>query len=424
MSKYQTIMDDLMRQIEQGQLTEGSKLPSIRQLSQNYDCTKETVQKALVQLKHLHYIYPIAKSGYYVLASPQQEERDITLPLSKDDYRTYEDFRLCLNESLIGRENHLFNYYGKAEGLEELIKALQKQLVASHVYCKPQQIAVTAGTQQALYILSQIQFPNQKSHILLEQPTYHRMNQLVKALALPHMTIERTLQGIDLQALETLFKTGNIKFFYTMPRLHMPLGTSYSLEEKKAILALAQTYDVYIIEDDYMGDLASSQALPLHYYDTHNRVIYIRSYSASIFPALRLASLVLPPNLIHSFLSHKQLMDYDANLILQQALALYLESGLFEKNRSRLQEHHHLQLSHMKEVLEEVILPYPYHIAYSSLLIELPEQAPIASLQHSGMPIDLLQANYLTPRYSRYLSLHYDSNFQQHIETITSLLSK
>ena len=107
--KYQEISDHLIEQIKNGQLNKGDKLPSIRLLSKSYHCSKDTVQKALLDLSYQKYIYAVPKSGYYVLEQAQEENNDLELPLRNDRHQVYEDFRICLNETLIGRENYLFN---------------------------------------------------------------------------------------------------------------------------------------------------------------------------------------------------------------------------------------------------------------------------------------------------------------------------
>ena len=124
------------------------------------------------------------------------------------------------------------------------------------------------------------------------------------------------------------FKSGQFKFFYTISRYSNPLGLSYTAREKEKLAQLAKQYNVYIVEDDYMGDFSDSKNLPIHYYYTQNQTIYIKSFSMALFPGLRLGSLVLPPNLKTTFLSHKGLIDYDTNLIMQKALSIYLEKGL------------------------------------------------------------------------------------------------
>ena len=65
--KYQEIMTAIVEQIESGILKKGDKIPSIRALSQTYHCSKDTVQRALLELKFKNYIYAVNKSGYYVL---------------------------------------------------------------------------------------------------------------------------------------------------------------------------------------------------------------------------------------------------------------------------------------------------------------------------------------------------------------------
>ncbi|WP_241209333.1 PLP-dependent aminotransferase family protein, partial [Streptococcus sp. DD11] len=223
-AKYQSIIDKIIKDIQKGRLATGQKIPSVRRLAERYRCSKDTAQKALTELKYQKYIYAVPKSGYYVLENHQESKQDLELPVTDDRHQAYEDFRLCVNETLIGRENYLFNYYPQQEGLEELRKSVQQLLLDSAVYTSLDRLVLTSGTQQALYILSQIDFPNQKETILVEQPTYHRINDLLLAQDLPYETIERTPQGIDLQQLEEIFQSGKIKFFYTIPRFHYPLG--------------------------------------------------------------------------------------------------------------------------------------------------------------------------------------------------------
>ena len=85
-------------------------------------------------------------------------------------------------------------------------------------------------------------------------------------------------------------------FFYTIPRYHYPLGHSYSKQEKEQILALAELYDVYIVEDDYLGDYDPHFSPSFHYLDASDRVIYIKSFSTSLFSALRITSYGPPPS--------------------------------------------------------------------------------------------------------------------------------
>ena len=392
-SKYQAVVSFLKRGIESGKFPTGSRLPSIRQLSQDFHCSKDTIQRALLELRHAQYLYAKPQSGYYVLE--QGQHQDLEIEVTDEHASAYDDFRICVNETLIGRENYLFNYYDNQEGLEELRQSVHQLLFDQALYCKPDQLVLTSGTQQALFILSQINFPSEGAEILVEQPTYHRMNRLLVAQGLAYQTIERRIDGIDLEELEEQFKSGKIKFFYTIPRFHYPLGHSYSDQEKRAILDLANQYGVYIVEDDYLGDLDPKKGQTFHYLDTEDRVIYIKSFSTSLFPALRITALILPNALKKAFVSYKNILDYDSNLIMQKALSLYIDSQLFEKNRLArltLQENYQTQI---KKVLEENTCPLPHYPLHDGLLLDLRDYPKITSLKHSSLKLDFFEKAYL-----------------------------
>ena len=392
-SKYQAVVSFLKKGIESGKFPTGSRLPSIRQLSQDFHCSKDTVQRALLELRHEQYLYAKPQSGYYVLE--QGQHQDLEIEVTDEHASAYDDFRLCVNETLIGRENYLFNYYDNQEGLEELRQSVHQLLFIQALYCKPDQLVLTSGTQQALFILSQINFPSEGAEILVEQPTYHRMNRLLVAQGLAYQTIERRIDGINLEELEEQFKSGKIKFFYTIPRFHYPLGHSYSDQEKRAILDLANQYGVYIVEDDYLGDLDPKKGQTFHYLDTEDRVIYIKSFSTSLFPALRITALILPNALKEAFVAYKNILDYDSNLIMQKALSLYIDSQLFEKNRLArltLQENYQAQI---KKVLKENTCPLPHYPLHDGLLLDLRNYPKIASLKHSSLKLDFFEEAYL-----------------------------
>ena len=394
-SKYEQVVAYLKEGIESGTFPTGSRLPSIRNISQDFHCSKDTVQRALLELRYEKYVYSKPQSGYYVLEQ-QSSHDDLEILVNDEHLGAYDDFRLCVNESLIGRENYLYNYYEHQEGLEELRKSVQKLLFEQAIYSKPDQLVLTSGTQQALFILSQIDFPSRTQEILVEQPTYHRMNQLLLAQGLPYQTIERRIDGIDLNELEQHFKTGKIKFFYTIPRFHYPLGHSYTDQEKRAILDLAAKYQIYIVEDDYLGDLNPKMGQTFHYLDQNDLVIYIKSFSTSLFPALRITALILPNAIKEAFVSYKNILDYDNNLIMQKALSLYIDSQLFEKNRLArlvLQEKKQAQIQKFLKSNPINLPTYPLH---DGLLLDLRQYPKIASLKHSSLGLDFFETSYLS----------------------------
>lgn len=332
MYQYQQLAQKIKNEILNGNLQKGDKLPSIRDLVEQYGVNKDTVQRALRSLREESFIYAVNKSGYYVLKNSDGKERE------EEDYSQLpiEDLRICFNQSLASAHDLKLTRKEQASGMDELIRALMPILEEYGVYATREQLVITTGTQQALYILLQL---IQGKKVLLEQPTYARMNELVKHLNIPYETIGRQMDGeIDLNRLEELFASGEFSLFYTISRFHNPLGGSYSEATKKKIVELASKYSVYIIEDDYMADFVEGNATPLHYYDMDGRVIYVKSFSSILFSALKIGIVVLPKELVEPFAMRKLWMDYDSNVMMQKTFTLFIENGMFEKHRKAMVE--------------------------------------------------------------------------------------
>ena len=330
MYQYQQLANALKEEILNGNLQKGDKLPSIRELVARYGVNKDTVQRALRSLKDESFIYAVEKSGYYVLKNSETKQ----LEESEEDYSQLpiEDLRICFNQSLASAQDLKLTKKEQASGMDELIQALMPILEEYGVYAAKEQLVITTGTQQALYILLQL---IQGKKVLLEQPTYARM----KHLNIPYETIERKMDGeIDLNRLEDLFASGEFSLFYTISRFHNPLGGSYSESTKKKIVELASKYSVYIIEDDYMADFVEGNATPLHYYDMDGRIIYVKSFSSILFSALKIGIVVLPKELVEPFAKRKQWMDYDSNVMMQKTFTLFIENGMFAKHRKAMVE--------------------------------------------------------------------------------------
>lgn len=361
MYKYLTIINLIESQIQTGNLQEGEKILSIRALADIFECSKSTVINALQELEKRHMVYSIPKSGYYVV---KKNFADINVLSDEVDFATsapdwtqfpYVDFQHCINKAINTYQQDLF-IYGTPRGLPSLIDVVQNQLNTYQVFTKKENIFITSGVQQALFILTMLPFPNNKQKIVVEQPSYHLFIEHLQVQKVPVATIKRTAKGIDLAELECIFSGGDIKFFYTMPRFHNPLGTSYTKKEKEAILKLAEKYDVYIVEDDHVADFEQSlKADPIFSYDLNNRVIYLKSYSKIMFPGLRIGVVVLPQSLIEGFQQYKRIADVDSSMISQAALEVYIKSGMFERHKNKVQLSYLIRAEHLYQSLEKHI---------------------------------------------------------------------
>lgn len=407
MLKNEWIYSQLKTQIQEaGMLQAGAKLPSIRKLSQQFSCSKSTILTSLRKLENQHLIYAIPKSGYYVVdhqLSIQPQMNDyIDFATSSPSWHAfpYKDFQHCINKAIDTYQEDLFRY-GTPKGLPSLITEAKKLLTNYQLFPKEENIFITSGVQQALSLLSIMPFPNGRSTILVEQPSYHLYMDYLKTYRLPAIGIKRTTCGIDLDELESIFSAHDIKFFYTMPRLHNPLGTSYNKKEKDAIRKLAYKYNVYIVEDDYLADFEQNLKIdPIFTDDTEDYVIYLKSFSKIMFPGLRIGLAVLPDILIQTFQQYKNTTDIDSSMISQAALELYLKSGMFERYQKKVSEAYASRAKILQQSITTHLAEYQAStdICMHSHLV-LPRQVNIQQLiQHlmqRDIYLDTIKRNYL-----------------------------
>ncbi len=364
MLKYQLIFQHIKNEISNGTLTPNKKLPSLRAVSQIFDCSIGTVLKAYTDLEKEHIIYSLPQSGYYVLESDFSNSTyseniliDFSSAAPDVNVLPYKKFQHCLNNAIELYKENLFTYCEPC-GLNSLIHVLAKHLHEYQVFTKPDNIIITTGSQQALSILSTMPFPNGNSKVLVEQPTYYGIIKSLELNNIPALGIERGFNGINLHELEKLFKYGNIKFFYTIPRFHNPTGNSYTKQEKESIVKLAEKYNVYIVEDDIMADLElDKKSDPMFAYDTSSMVIYLKSYSKILLPGLRIAAVVLPKLLINTFLEYKKWIDMSSPILSQGALEIYLKSGMLEKHRKKISKLYSNRMSCLKNTVSALNNP-------------------------------------------------------------------
>lgn len=344
MTKYNEVMNEIQSRIENGSLSPGEKLPSVRSLSNELQCSINTVVKAYAELEKDHKVYAVRKSGYFLVgssAAPHEKTSGVIDFSSAGPDRSkmpYRDYQHCMNQAIDVYKEEMFQYSDPL-GLATLRHQLSKHLQDLQVFASAERVAIVSGSQQALDLLVSLPFPNGKDQICVEQPTHFSFIESISSRNIRAIGIEMTNKGIDLEQLEEIFQLGTIKFFYTVSRFQNPTGYSYSNDEKRKIVDLAQQYDVYIIEDDYMGDLDTRRkADPMFAYDPSGRVIYTKSFSKVLLPGLRLGTAVLPREMIESFQKAKFAADVHTPVLTQGALEIYLKSGMYNAHIEKLRK--------------------------------------------------------------------------------------
>ncbi|MGE7090281.1 PLP-dependent aminotransferase family protein [Lysinibacillus sp. NPDC048646] len=389
-SKYKQIMEEIKGQLANGILHAGSKLPSVRQLAVHFSCSKNTVIRAYTELEKEHFIYAVPKSGYYVVHEFQHSKHDnemIDFYSAGPDINVlpYIEFQHCMNQAIEQYKEELFTYSDQ-QGLYSLRVQLVKYLQSLQVFTQPEKLVVVSGSQQALNLLVSLPFPNGKNNILIEQPSYFGFIESANVHQVTTFGIELSMEGIDLGRLEYIFRNNDIKFFYVIPRFHNPLGHSYTNSEKKKIVELAEKYDVYIVEDDFLGDLdPNDKSDPMFSYAPSGRVIYIKSFSKIFLPGLRIATAVLPKQMVDNFLRFKFTSDFNSSALSQGALEIYLKSGMFNSHLKKIKELYHSKMQILQEACE-LLLPANTHFSKPTsgfyLSIYLPEKVTAKQVVH------------------------------------------
>ena len=341
--KYEYVINTIKERILDGSYRPGGKISSINALAKEMELNAATIIRAYTQLEAEHWIYAVNKSGYYVVKSTAIEEEkspiiDMLTTNPANQINPYKDFYHCMEKAISLYEHKLFSY-SPPKGMPELITILKKHMTNYQVFTKEEDIFITSGAQQALFILASMDFPNGHETILVEQPTYNVMMEIIDINKISVHGIQRGESGIDLAELEKMFSQNKIKFFYMMPRFQNPTGFSYSNKQKKEILRLAKKFKVYIVEDDYLADLEiNPKNDPIISFDVENTVIYVRSFSKTLLPGLRLGMAILPKELQEGFIRMKSAMDINSSLHSQGALEIYLRSNMYGSHVKRTKD--------------------------------------------------------------------------------------
>jgi GntR family transcriptional regulator/MocR family aminotransferase len=129
------------------------------------------------------------------------------------------------------------------------------------------------------------------------------------------------------------------KLLFVTPSRHFPTGVVLSLDRRQALLQWATRRASIIVEDDYDSEFRhhGRPIEPLKALDTQGRVVYIGTFSKTMYSDLRLGYAVVPPGLREAFLKAKQLFEpHPAALLEQRALAVFMNSGQFERHLRRM----------------------------------------------------------------------------------------
>ena len=352
---YQQIYEYIRKEIADGKISCGEKLPSTRLLAKHLLLSRSTVETAYEQLFAEGYIEARDRRGYYAsdisklyLEGAGQKERKSRIPVrteEKENYKVvfspegsemgcfpYGVWRKISKELLSGDDPELF-LSGEPAGERKLREAVCRYLYhARGVNASPEQIVVGAGNEYLLILLAQIL--GEKKRVAMENPTYLKAYYTFSHMHYDICAIEMDGGGILLEEVER----EKPDIVYTMPSHQFPMGAVMPMKRRLELLHWALGGERYIIEDDHDSEfryrgkpIPSQQGI-----DRKGSVIYMGTFSKSISPSLRVSYMVLPEGLLERY--RKNCGFYASTVPKEQQLKLtaFFNQGHFERYLNRM----------------------------------------------------------------------------------------
>ena len=380
MTLYLNLAELLGTRIEQGLYRPGDRLPSVRSLSQEHGVSLSTVQQAYRHLEDMGLASPRPKSGYFVplgrqmpalpqisraaqrpvevsqwdhvleliSSSPQHDmlqlgrgRPDISGPTLKPLLRN-------LSRQARRQDPDVLTY-GGIRGDIRLREQIARLMLDSGCQLEAEDLVVTTGCHEALS--AAVRAICQPGDIVaVDSPSFHGVMQALKGFGMKALELPTDpLTGINLDALELALEQWPIKAIQLTPSCNNPLGYIMPEARKRALVTLAQRFDVAIIEDDVYGELAYTYPRPrtIKSFDDDGRVLLCSSFSKTLAPGLRVGW-VAPGRYLERVLHMKYISTGSCAPQPQLAVADFLKNGHFEphlrKMRSQYQRNRDLML--------------------------------------------------------------------------------
>ncbi|RPI23191.1 MAG: PLP-dependent aminotransferase family protein [Chloroflexota bacterium] len=373
---YQQIETYIRQGILSGSIASGTRLPASRVLANDLGVNRITVENAYAELEADNLVHSKVGSGTYVMPSYptpslpkdvpgapwplwQQDleasrgsrlsdelETQITSSRHPDLIRfdsgvgdsilfPVEEFRKIL-QAVLRRDGLLALEYGDPLGYAPLRSTIAHVLASQGLQTNPENILITAGSQQAITLAAQLLLKPGDA-VIVESPTYARVLELLQTLQCRVVSIPVDDQGMQIDGLEILLQQHHPRLIYTIPNFQNPTGSCLSLNRRRHLLSLADRYNVPILEDDYVGDLRyEGHALPaLKALDPGGRVIYVSTFSKMLMPGLRVGFLVADGPVQASLLHFKRMSDLATSNLAQRALESFVTVGRYQAHLHR-----------------------------------------------------------------------------------------
>ncbi|WP_435928638.1 PLP-dependent aminotransferase family protein [Dryocola sp. BD613] len=357
----------LRKAIHKGELKAGDLLPSTRHLAATLNLSRGTVLETFAQLVAEGFLESKQGSGTRVVFAPQRlparkvkPAGDILLGESAlafarvaDRIKTLapapfavsvpvgdtapDDVWRKLGNRIRARGPGAPSGYGEPQGAKPLREAICEYVRKSRsVHCSPEQIIITSGTQQGLYLATQILLDSGDT-AWVEDPGYPGITDIFET-ALRDRNMARVPvdgEGLDVEAGKII--APQAKAAFVTPSHQYPLGMPLSMSRRAALLAWAKANHAWIVEDDYDSEMRySGHPFPALQGLGPDNVIYLGTFSKLLFPSLRLGYAIVPQPLVNAFCGARILMDRHPPVADQYVLTAFMAEGHLDRHLRKM----------------------------------------------------------------------------------------
>lgn len=246
--------------------------------------------------------------------------------------------------------------YGDPQGALPLRQAITEYVRRSRaVHCEPEQVIVTTGTQQGLYLACLVLLGSEDA-AWVEDPAYRGITAILDTLE-PKGRMVRVpvdAEGMDIQA--GLRSRPDARAAFVTPSHQYPLGMPMSMARRNALLHWARSTAAWVVEDDYDSELRyAGHPFPSLQGLDPDRVIYLGTFSKILFPSLRLGYAIVPPRLVDAFCGARALLDRHPPSADQHVLAAFITEGHLDRHIRRIRAVYAECRSQLSQIVEEIL---------------------------------------------------------------------
>ncbi len=375
---YLQLYDCIRKDILQGRIEGGERLPSKRSLAEHLGISKISVEAAYAQLLSEGYIISRERSGYFAVSleqlpeafekaegieaakeaasEPGAEDADQAPDASKpgSTIPSAELFPFSvwtrLMRSVILDNPDMILERVPAGGQPELKRAIASQIYRERgMKISPEQIIIGAGNEYFYSLL--VQYLGRDRTFAIENPLHRKIDRIYSLSGAGLAAIEMDEQGMRVDGLEE----SGASVAHITPSHHYPTGIVMPITRRREILRwLSEDPDRYLIEDEYDSEFSSAgRPVPsMQSLDSSGRVIFMNSFSKTISPAFRISYMVLPYGLLSSWQERMGFYSCAVPSFDQLTLARFISDGYYERHLRRMKKHYRQLRQELAEELQ------------------------------------------------------------------------